>query len=232
MAYEDFTTWNEEDPGDELTVTTNTASITTASSGEQSYIDKSVSFTGDFWIQYIFNYDTLTATMDAFIEAPFLTLDNDVSLASFIYDPYYSGENFRIVLYYSNYLIEESHSDESIDLDPATDYYISFKRIGKVYTLEIRTGSHTGTLVDTLGFETTALDEFNAMAAIVCSPYSTGDTFHVSNLDLAVTAPSVNVKINIGDAWKDSTMKINVGDVWKTTAQKINISDSWKTVTS
>lgn len=41
-----------------------------------------------------------------------------------------------------------------------------------------------------------------------------------------------NIKINIGDTWKDvSEMKINIGDTWKTVAAvKQNIGDAWKTV--
>jgi hypothetical protein len=47
------------------------------------------------------------------------------------------------------------------------------------------------------------------------------------------TAPGIqNVKINVGDVWKNvSEMKINVGDTWKTVVEiKINIGDTWKTV--
>jgi len=41
-----------------------------------------------------------------------------------------------------------------------------------------------------------------------------------------------NIKINIGDAWKDvDSMKINVGDTWKdVTSVQQNIGDTWKTV--
>lgn len=46
------------------------------------------------------------------------------------------------------------------------------------------------------------------------------------------TEPSTNMKINIGDVWKDvDSIKINVGDSWKTVTKiQINIGDSWKTV--
>lgn len=41
-----------------------------------------------------------------------------------------------------------------------------------------------------------------------------------------------NMKINIGDVWKDvDSMKINIGDVWKDVVKvQINIGDVWKTV--
>lgn len=43
---------------------------------------------------------------------------------------------------------------------------------------------------------------------------------------------ALNIKINIGDVWKDVTaLKINIGDVWKEVdSQKINIGDVWKTI--
>ena len=44
--------------------------------------------------------------------------------------------------------------------------------------------------------------------------------------------PATNMKINIGDVWKDvESMKINIGDVWKDVAEvKQNIGDAWKVV--
>jgi len=41
-----------------------------------------------------------------------------------------------------------------------------------------------------------------------------------------------NLKINIGDTWKEVTeMKINIGDEWKeVTNTQINIGDTWKEV--
>jgi hypothetical protein len=46
------------------------------------------------------------------------------------------------------------------------------------------------------------------------------------------TEPPTNMKINIGDAWKDAAeLKINIGDSWKEVAAIYeNIGDVWKTV--
>jgi len=46
------------------------------------------------------------------------------------------------------------------------------------------------------------------------------------------TEPSTNMKINIGDVFKDADeIKINIGDSWKTVTKiQINIGDVWKTV--
>ena len=46
-------------------------------------------------------------------------------------------------------------------------------------------------------------------------------------------APSgTNMKINIGDAWKDvEAMQINIGDTWKAVEGAwINIGDAWKVI--
>ncbi len=53
--------------------------------------------------------------------------------------------------------------------------------------------------------------------------------------ELTVTyteAEDINMKINIGDAWKEvEGMKINVGDAWKEVeGAKVNIGDSWKEI--
>jgi len=46
------------------------------------------------------------------------------------------------------------------------------------------------------------------------------------------TEPSTNMKINIGDNFKDvEEIKINIGDVWKPVVKmQINIGDVWKTI--
>lgn len=54
----------------------------------------------------------------------------------------------------------------------------------------------------------------------------------VLQIKVYYTVPSTNMKINIGDVWKDvSEIKINVGDVWKTVTEVwINIGDVWKKI--
>lgn len=46
-----------------------------------------------------------------------------------------------------------------------------------------------------------------------------------------ITGPGFNMKINIGDVWKDvAGVQINIGDTWKTVSgAQINIGDVWKT---
>jgi len=55
----------------------------------------------------------------------------------------------------------------------------------------------------------------------------------VSNALLAIVTPTgTNMKVNIGDSWKDvDSIKINIGDTWKDVSKiQINIGDAWKTV--
>lgn len=53
-----------------------------------------------------------------------------------------------------------------------------------------------------------------------------------SGLAYPFTVSGTNMKINIGDSWKEiPSIKINVGDAWKEIASsKLNIADSWKEV--
>jgi len=46
------------------------------------------------------------------------------------------------------------------------------------------------------------------------------------------SVPSTNMKVNVGDVFKDITeAKINIGDSWKNVMKiQINIGDSWKTI--
>ena len=68
--------------------------------------------------------------------------------------------------------------------------------------------------------------------ALSSKEYSSG----VYKAELVITystsPPSIGMKINIGDSWKNvPSMKINIGDSWKeVVGVKQNIGDVWKTV--
>jgi len=51
-------------------------------------------------------------------------------------------------------------------------------------------------------------------------------------LEVTYTVPASNMKINIGDDWKDVVcVKVNIGDDWKeVVAVKLNVGDAWKEV--
>lgn len=63
---------------------------------------------------------------------------------------------------------------------------------------------------------------------------NTGINANPPYLTIDYTPPSAgtNMKVNIGDIFKDvDEIKINIGDVWKTATEvKINIGDTWKVV--
>ena len=70
-----------------------------------------------------------------------------------------------------------------------------------------------------------------------CFGDPTSCSSHVSQYDCEQclcdwAEPSTNIKINIGDSWKDvEELKINIGDVWKTVTEVwINVGDVWKRV--
>ena len=64
------------------------------------------------------------------------------------------------------------------------------------------------------------------------SGYSAYATTISANGTGETSAVGTNMKINIGDVWKDvESMKINIGDVWKDVAEvKQNISNTWRTI--
>lgn len=82
-------------------------------------------------------------------------------------------------------------------------------------------GGYSG-LVDEVGIWTKALTQDDITAL-----YNGGN-----GLPYEAVATGTNMKINIGDSWKDvSGIKINVGDSWKTVSgAKVNIGDTWKTI--
>lgn len=77
-------------------------------------------------------------------------------------------------------------------------------------------------------------DNFGVSVCCIYTGEESGCKASVDHVEITVyyTVPGTNMKINVGDAWKDiSEIQINVGDSWKTvTKVQINIGDSWKTV--
>lgn len=63
---------------------------------------------------------------------------------------------------------------------------------------------------------------------------ATSKLAYVDHIQIRVyySEPGTNMKINIGDNFKDvDEIKINIGDSWKTVTKiQINIGDSWKTI--
>lgn len=74
--------------------------------------------------------------------------------------------------------------------------------------------------------------------SVFCKGFASACSTHDENESNCVncgcdwTPPGKNMKINIGDVWKDvSEIKINISDVWRDVTEIwINIGDVWKQV--
>lgn len=71
-----------------------------------------------------------------------------------------------------------------------------------------------------------------ATTMLAYPPISIGNVDHIRIKVYYTEVALTNMKINVGDAWKDvDEIKINVGDSWKTVTKiQINIGDTWKTI--
>ena len=156
MAYEDFTSgdWTETDPAGELTVTANKIQVLNQSLNGSSrvYKDCGVDFvSGDFAHKFEF---TLTGGTQSFYALMVIwALSNSTSkfndFASNDVCMWLMGDagvNYVIRLAERDY----TPTDKTVDLIVGTKYYITIARSGSVYTATIRTGSHSGAVVDTI----------------------------------------------------------------------------------
>jgi len=76
-------------------------------------------------------------------------------------------------------------------------------------------------------------DSYNHSDSFLPEPLNaSGDKLFSIYCTYTPAAAGTNMKINIGDTWKDvDSMKINIGDTWKDVSEvKQNIGDTWKTV--
>ncbi len=113
--------------------------------------------------------------------------------------------------------------------------YAGYGTDGFIKTFSID-GSYNITEIDSLEHDTTN-GTLNSLVKIddthfILAYQGTDDDGFIKTFLLYETAAGTNMKINIGDVFKDvSEIKINVGDVWKSvTEAKINVGDVWKTI--
>lgn len=114
------------------------------------------------------------------------------------------------VTYYINGVHEHMACDKNMNTNAASDLFFGAMQL----LLNFADGN-----MDEIGLWAKTLTE-----AEVAELYNAGN---------GLAYPFANgIKINIGDAWKQTTeLKINIGDSWKTVnSMKINIGDSWKTI--
>lgn len=74
--------------------------------------------------------------------------------------------------------------------------------------------------------------DFGVVLAVDCEAFGIASVDHIRIKVYYTEVALTNMKINIGDAFKDvDEIKINIGDSWKTVTKiQINIGDSWKTI--
>lgn len=156
MAYEDFTSveWIETDPEGELTVTANKIQVLDQDIDGKSRVNKDYGvdyFDGDF--EHTFEFTLTGGTQSYYALMVIWALSNsnskfndfaDNDVAMWIMGD--AGVNYAIRLAERDYV----PTDITVDLIVGTKYYITIARSGSVYTATIRTGSHSGTVVDTI----------------------------------------------------------------------------------
>jgi len=205
VAYEDFTTYTEVDPGANITKTATKVSWNDLATGSESYIcdDKGVDhFSGDF-------EHLLEITMS---DCGFLAyqcwwvlangLGTPSALATGGGDLYYfyqfGGSSIGITIIENGV---NGGSDYWGSPSQSTLYFVTINRdddsgansTGRL-TVYIRTGSHTGTLKDTLTVDCKAGEQNDFRYVYPCSSYGYGSQTcdgYTQNLDLQEAAPPV-----------------------------------------
>lgn len=161
MAYEDFTTYDETDEGDNVTVIASKVSWVSLTRGESSYVSKSKGsnhFSGDFTHQFVCNFsDRFSyALVGAWALA---NVQNDLKgIVDSSGDGLFFGQESS-ALVFKLYTVENGslNGDISITFTASTDYYVTIVRdddggansTGQI-TATIRTGSHVGSVFDIL----------------------------------------------------------------------------------
>lgn len=200
MAYEDFTAYNETDEGTNVTVITNKVSWSDLDRDETSHVSISkgaAHFSGDFEHKFEIQYSDVVSNpqviwwMLANRQADEKTLRTDDE--TYVHLHHYRNDYIRIQIIEGGSI---RGNDSFVTPVSGTTYYITLSRdddggansTGR-YTVEIRTESHTGTLVDTL-IADCSVDEQNDFEYIFAlASYDDNTTPHTAdgftqNLDL------------------------------------------------
>lgn len=206
MAYEDFTTYTEVDEGGNVTVTTNKVSWVDLDTDETSFLYKDMTvdfFDGDFTHKFECQVSGRDAGNPLFaywmvandIGDIFFLINNSNDFIFFTY--FYSsvtGNNFELTLW------ENGAPGEADVFDGPTDgvtYYVTISRdddggannTGQIKAY-IRTGSHSGSLVDTLSVDCAAgeQNDYRYIYALCSYDESAADedaSGHTERLDLS-----------------------------------------------
>jgi hypothetical protein len=192
MVYEDFTTYTEVDvAADRIQRTANHVDHK-AYRNESTYLykDKGANFFGNFTHRLEATSDFATASCWGVVWMLANSVKNLKAVVS-AYETAVALFFYRLATYYELRLYETYGGvefwDDSVALSANTKYYLTVKKNNTSFSCEIRTGSHTGTLVDTLALTLQANHTFRYIYA--CNTYNDNTTPYcnddIDNLDLA-----------------------------------------------
>jgi len=157
MAYEDLTTWTEEDDDGEIVV--NSTSVTMSAMNHDSDCQLYLDGGADIFIDTLHHYFELTvgSQQATIIPSDYWYISNSAkgySESTSQLSLYISGTSVNgFDLGVSDYASFSDQTEASL-LDYATKYYIEIVRTAApLITVYIRTGSHTGVLKATLSGE-------------------------------------------------------------------------------
>lgn len=229
MAVQDLTTWDETDANGDLTVTSSSLSSTQVSNNGTFYVSKSYAGSpyGNNWeIRFeltVTNAVEATVLQNYFIymedsSSNYLNLGLNISSDYTIQLDFNGGEGY----------------DESSELSFGTKYYISIKAVSDTVTVYIRTGSHSGSLVDSIQVDNSANSyDFNLVTvdyafSIGVSTLSSTIENYDDNYSVAITG--TGQYINVDDSFKEMTeLYVNVDDnLRKINEGYINVDDSFR----
>jgi len=153
MVLQDFTDdWTEHDPDGEATVTQTKVAISDCNFDKDCYVYKD--YGADFFNGDITNQFELTVKQGEDTYFVLWAISNGNTghngMANedtmIMVDPPSAAGDYKLLLKDK----ANSISDASCDLDFNTKYYITIARAIKTFTCTIRTGSHSGPVVDTI----------------------------------------------------------------------------------
>jgi len=191
MGYEDFTTYTEVDPNAHISKTANHIDHD-CYDNEDAYVyaDKGVNHFGNFAHLIEITSDFLQGDVRGGTWALANDLDDlrglllaNKTVITLTCD-YIAGVGYQLRLY--EFYNGTAYYDDWTGPAAATKYYLTLEKAGTALTCKIRTGSHTGTLQDTLTLTLHANHTFRYVFG--CITYNEAVNIHqnidIDNLDL------------------------------------------------
>jgi len=178
IVYEDFTTWTESDPSNDLTVTQNSISSEQIL-GEEYYITKSIDFPENFTQRFKFKLNSY-AQMGEYLELFWFNGD----IGGIGMDTFVNGDNYYLWLYdYKNSEVQSKNN--SVLLNFETEYYIKIIQTSNILYVYITTGSYNGELVDIISVSNSfGVDFTSEILGYGATEGGSDLNFTISNLEI------------------------------------------------